>query len=266
MRIPIQATVNPVGRIKIVGFSSAPLLPGQTANFEFIFESTLDHEVSGTFSCTSTDQPFSSTRVPVTVPSRANVHVVLPVTCAPGTLSGRFDQVDFGFEPGDPAGNSGIEFSIEVLSARTVSVTTNLPRDLHLEPGSSTLCKVTVEDSGGFSDIKIGPGLLPDGINVEIGPTRTIAESGSGERRDEVDIASSLEAAIRKGSHTSTTQLASRCSAPTLAVPLTSLSAANIALTSSLATPTPEQAIRTGTRSPLRQTTIRSRKVFTCNL
>jgi hypothetical protein len=185
MQVPIKATVDPVGRIRIVTAGSSVLTggmaAGQTAPLDFQFNSTLDQDISGTLARTVDGLPFSAPVQPVTIPARGIVRVSVPLTCAPDTSFGRFENIGFHFDSADPAGKSGIAVSIEVLAARTVSVTTNLPQNLVLDTDNQTLCKVTIQDSGGASEIVIKPGVVPPSVAVDIGTPRTIAQGAGGQ-------------------------------------------------------------------------------------
>jgi len=206
MEVPIDATVNTVGRIRIVtvpspGFDQG-FVPGQTADLAFELESTLDHDVSGSFGRVSGDGlPFSSPQVSAKVPSGGAQPVSVSVVCQAGTPFGRFDGVGFAFVSGDAGGSAGVEVTLEVFQPRSVVVTTNLPEFLVLDPAKPTLGTITAADSGGLSDIAPRAAVLPDGVLVSIGPTRTVA-GGQGpdtDRTEEADITISVAAGAAAG-------------------------------------------------------------------
>lgn len=196
MRIPIHATVNPFGRIRIVVTATTGIadgiLPGQTATLNLLLESTMDHDVSGTISCNSA--PFSSPAVSANVPAHGEARLALPVTCAPGTAAGQFDQVACEFQTPDAHGHTLVNLSFKVLFPRTVSVTTNLANNLSLEVGSSTVCKVTSNDSGGLSAIQVTAGAVPKGVNIVVGDVRLVggSELPNQDKVEEVDVTISV--------------------------------------------------------------------------
>jgi hypothetical protein len=149
---------------------------------DFLFESTLDGDISGTLTRTNDGLPFSADPVAVTVPAHGRAGVTFPLKCAAGTSFGRFDGIGFDFASLDRVGDAGIEISIEVLAPRTISVATNLPQKLVLDitSNSPTLCQVIIQDSGGGSEISITPGVVPPSLAVDIGTPRVIAE-GAGD-------------------------------------------------------------------------------------
>ena len=182
MQIPIQATVDLVGEVRIDAVACPLLddgvLPGRSQPLTVVLESTLQHDLTGTFGCALNSAPFSSPRVSVTVPARTNVPVTIPVACAAGTSSGFFDGIPFSFESSDPNGSTRIGLRIQAVAGRTVSVFTSLPQNLTLQPGSSTPCVITVNDSGGLSLFNIDSSSAPGGVTLNIGPAHTISSSG----------------------------------------------------------------------------------------
>jgi hypothetical protein len=123
--IPIRATVDFVGNVQIDP-EACPLLdtgisPGQTENLQVLLESTLQHDVTGTFGLSPNNSAFSSPQVSVSVPARTSVAVSLPVTCAVGTAAGFVLNVPFQFLCNDSKGNAGISLRINVIFVELVS-------------------------------------------------------------------------------------------------------------------------------------------------
>jgi hypothetical protein len=214
MVIKLRATANLVGRVTIVEEGSDVLsggfLAGETAPFKFIFESTLRHDVTGPFSCISTpDAAFTSPAIPVTVPGRVDANskritALLPVTCRSGTAPG-FHNAEFAFEATSSDGRAGTEANFKVLARRSVNVTQNLAQPLVLRTGTSKICRITADDSGGFSVIVVTAGSVPPGIGLDIGQPFpiTFPPVPDGRRLDGVDVTISAlpDARIAPGFH-----------------------------------------------------------------
>ena len=179
MVVPVEGTANLVGHIRVdlvaAPGGAKPLVPGGSSVIAFVLDSTLDHEVDGSFSCLTGGSPFTSPSLPASVAAFGRSEVVLPIACAPGTAPGVYDGIAFGLTSADPNGNGGVSISIKVFTPRTVELSTDLPQEVQLEPGASVTGTITVQDSGGLSDIAFRAGVLPDGIRASVGPTRVVA-------------------------------------------------------------------------------------------
>jgi hypothetical protein len=210
-QVPIQATVDFRQLITIEALA-CPLLdngisPGKTEDLQVVLKSTVQHGVTGVFSLSPGNPIFSSPTVSVSVPAKTaseqtgDVIVILPVTCATGTAAGVVLDVPFQFVSSDPAGNSRIALDIQVLAGRVVTITSDLSPNELLAPVSSTPCKVTVNDSGGLSEIAFSLGPLPPGVAFNMGPLQTIFSGPLPDdpRVSQMDVTIGLSAPVAPG-------------------------------------------------------------------
>jgi hypothetical protein len=185
MQLPINATVNLTGSITLESSPSPGvmngILPGETANLEFLLSSTLQHLVIGTLTCNSADgSPFTSTGVTVAVPARGQVSVTLPVTCTPGTLPCSYDQIEFDFTSGNSEGDARVLIRLIVLAGRTIWFASTVGTQVSLAPGFALPCQITGNESGGTTPMTLLPGPVPAGVDLKLGPLTTLSGGGTG--------------------------------------------------------------------------------------
>jgi hypothetical protein len=93
LSIPITATVLPETLGISISQGPTTFAPGQTQNFEFLFESSFRQDVLGAFGLTAPNPPFSDPSpmaVFPEVPAMGSVTVTMPVKCAPDAAVGDY--------------------------------------------------------------------------------------------------------------------------------------------------------------------------------
>jgi hypothetical protein len=172
LQFPIVGTVDLVGGIGVESgaFFGGGIAPGATEAISVNFTSTMQQDVTGILSYdASNPAAFSSPNTTVTIPAGGTAGVTVPVKCAAGSAPGRFD-VFYRFTASNGVGDSGVQLSFQIVAGRTITVTTTLPTNLTLQPGSSTPCTLTAFDTGGVNGFNLVPAPLPAGITLNMSP------------------------------------------------------------------------------------------------
>jgi hypothetical protein len=179
LQIPITATISVAGFISIVTAASSAwdgVVPGTTADFAFVVESTMQIPIDGfiTFN-TTPDSPFSAFGVPVTVPAFGRAPVTIPLTCAANAKPGFYLDQEFDFSSLERPANSRILVRLNVFAPHVVIVRADVGDALSLAPGFPTACTITALESGDPSSgvnpvpIVFTPAVAPDGLSISIG-------------------------------------------------------------------------------------------------
>jgi hypothetical protein len=163
---PILAVAR-LGSLQAVAVTNPSMLPGsQPLAFDVRIFSSLGHEVTIAIDYDTPPEPTftAPTQFPPPIPAGGVIDVPVFVSCAPETTPGQH-PVSFKLRAVDGTASFGfLLFTITVR--RAVTVVTNLPDKLAMQPGDVVRGELRVTVPGGPAQLEVAHGPLPAGISV----------------------------------------------------------------------------------------------------